>query len=211
VIILTYGVRIAIGVGEEKASRVVEVLLTTLRPVQLLAGKVIGVGILAVAQIAAMVVVFFVLGRAAGSAAVQGPAAGVVLSGALWLVLGYAFYCTAYAAAGSLITRQADAYNASIPLQLPLILAYVLAYTVLYASGVNWFYHVLAFIPFTAPVAMPVLVAVGAAPAWQLALSAAISLAATVGMARLAGTIYERAILRTGSRLRVRQVLRSAR
>ncbi len=211
VIILTYGVRITIGVGEEKASRVVEVLLTTLRPVHLLAGKVIGMGILAVAQIVAMVAVFLALGHAAGAVAVQGAAASVVLAGALWLVLGYAFYCTAYAAAGSLITRQADAYNASIPLQLPLILAYVLAYTVLYASGVNWFYHVLAYIPFTAPVAMPVLVAVGAAPAWELALSAAISLVATVGMARLAGTIYERAILRTGSRLRVRQVLRSAR
>ena len=69
----------------------------------------------------------------------------------------------------------------------------------------------LAFVPFTAPVAMPVLVAVGAAPAWQMALSAVISLAATVGMARLAATIYERAILRTGGRLKVRQVLRSAR
>jgi ABC-2 type transport system permease protein len=211
VFILTYGVRITIGVGEEKATRVVEVLLTTLRPVQLLAGKVIGMGILALAQIAAMVAAFLVLGHAVGSVAVQGAATSVVLAGALWLVLGYAFYCTAYAAAGSLITRQADAYNASLPLQLPLILAYVLAYTVLYASGVNWFYHVLAFVPFTAPVAMPVLVAVGAAPAWQQALSAAITIAATVGMARLAGTIYERAILRTGSRLRVRQVLRTAR
>jgi ABC-2 type transport system permease protein len=211
VFILTYGVRITIGVGEEKATRVVEVLLTTLRPVQLLAGKVIGMGVLAMAQIAAMVAAFIVLGHAVGSVAVQGAATSVVLAGALWLVLGYAFYCTAYAAAGSLITRQADAYNASLPLQLPLILAYVLAYTVLYASGVNWFYHVLAFVPFTAPVAMPVLVAVGAAPAWQQALSAAISIAATVGMARLAGTIYERAILRTGSRLRVRQVLRTAR
>ena len=96
-------------------------------------------------------------------------------------------------------------------MQLPLILAYMLAYTVLYASGVNGFYQVLAFVPFTAPVAMPVLVAVGAAPAWQLALAAALSLASTVGMARLAGTIYGRAILRTGSRLRLRQVLRSAR
>jgi ABC-2 type transport system permease protein len=211
VFILTYGVRITIGVGEEKATRVVEVLLTTLRPVQLLAGKVIGMGILALAQIAAMVAAFLVLGHAVGSVAVQGAATSVVLAGALWLVLGYAFYCTAYAAAGSLITRQADAYNASLPLQLPLILAYVLAYTVLYASGVNWFYHVLAFVPFTAPVAMPVLVAVGAAPAWQQVLSAAITIAATVGMARLAGTIYERAILRTGSRLRARQVLRTAR
>jgi len=211
VVILTYGVRITIGVGEEKASRVVEVLLTTLRPVQLLAGKVIGMGLLALAQIAVMVGAYLLLGHALGSSAVRGAATGVVLAGGLWLILGYAFYCTAYAAAGALITRQADAYNASLPLQIPLILAYVLAYTVLYAPSVNWFYHVLAFIPFTAPVAMPVLVAVGAAPAWQIALSVVISLASTVAMVRLAGTIYERAILRTGSRLRVRQVLRSAR
>ncbi len=209
VFLVTYGTRIAIGVGEEKASRVVEVLLATMRPVQLLAGKVFGVGVLALAQIAAMVVVFLGLGYAFGSVIVRGSQAGVIWAGALWLVLGYAFYCTAFAAAGWLISRQADAYNATLPLQIPPLLAYLLSYTVLYASGVNWFYRVLAFLPPTAPVAMPVLVAVGAAPAWQIALSAVICVAGTVAMARLAGTIYERAILRTGGRVRVRQVLRS--
>ena len=74
----------------------------------------------------------------------------------------------------------------------------------------NPLFHVLAFIPFTAPVAMPVLVAVGAAGAWQVTVSAAISLVSTVAMARLAGTIYGRAILRTGTRLKVRQVLAKA-
>lgn len=79
-----------------------------------------------------------------------------------------------------------------------------------YAPSANAFYHVLAFVPFTAPVAMPVLVSVGDAPAWQVAVAAAISLASTVWMARLAATIYSRAILRTGTRLRVRQALRAA-
>lgn len=210
IVILLYGVRITIGVGEEKATRVVEVLLTTLRPVQLLAGKVIGMGLLALAQIAVTIGTYLALAYAVGSTAVQGSATGVILVGALWLVLGYAFYCTAYAAAGSLITRQADAYNAALPLQLPLILAYMLTFSVLYSTSVNAFYHVLAFIPFTAPIAMPILVAVGAAPGWQIALSAVISLASTAAMARVAATIYERAILRTGSRLKARQVLRSA-
>jgi len=210
VIILTYGIRITIGVGEEKATRVVEVLLTTLRPVQLLAGKVIGMGLLALAQIAAMVGLYLALGHAVGSAQVHGASGSVVVVAGIWLVLGYAFYCTAYAAAGSLISRQSDAYNAALPLQLPLILTYVLTNSVIYAPSANAFYHVLAFIPFTAPVAMPVLVSVGDAPAWQVAVSAVISLAATVWMARLAATIYSRAILRTGSRLKVRQVLRSA-
>jgi ABC-2 type transport system permease protein len=209
VILLTYGVRITIGVGEEKASRVVEVLLSTLRPVQLLAGKVIGMGLLAIGQIAAIVATYLILGHAVGTSAVRGASIGVVLAGALWLVLGYAFYCTAFAAAGSLITRQSDAYNAALPLQIPLILAYVLTYTVIYSTSVNAFFHVLAFIPFTAPVAMPVLVAVGAAPAWQIAVAAVISIISTIGMAWLAGTIYGRAILRTGSRLKVRQVLAS--
>jgi ABC-2 type transport system permease protein len=210
VILLTYGVRITIGVGEEKASRVVEVLLSTLRPVQLLAGKVIGMGLLALGQIAAVVATYLILGHVVGAHAVRGASFGVVLAGALWLVLGYAFYCTAFAAAGSLITRQSDAYNAALPLQIPLILAYALTYTVIYSTSVNPLFHALAFIPFTAPVAMPVLVAVGAAPAWQIALSALISLASTAGMAWLAGTIYGRAILRTGSRLKVRQVLASS-
>jgi ABC-2 type transport system permease protein len=93
---------------------------------------------------------------------------------------------------------------------LPLILAYALTYSVVYATNVNTLYHVIAFMPFTAPVAMPVLVAVGDVPVWQVAISAVISLASTVVMARIAGTIYERAILRTGARLKVRQVLRSA-
>jgi ABC-2 type transport system permease protein len=210
VIIIIYGIRITIGVCEEKGTRVVEVLLTTLRPVQLLAGKVLGMGLLTLGQIAAMVGVYLGLGYALGSHVVTGTATGVVLIAGLWLVLGYAFYCTAFAAAGSLITRQSDAYNAAFPLQLPLILAYVLTYTVIYAPSVNPFYHALAFIPFTAPVAMPVLVAVGAAPAWQVALSAAITIAGTIGMARLAGSIYSRAILRSGTRLKLRQVLRAA-
>jgi ABC-2 type transport system permease protein len=210
IIIIIYGIRITIGVCEEKGTRVVEVLLTTLRPVQLLVGKVLGMGLLTLGQIAAMVAVYLGIGYAAGSHVVTGTATGVVLVAGLWLVLGYAFYCTGFAAAGALITRQSDAYNAAFPLQLPLILAYVLTYTVIYAPNVNAFYHVLAFIPFTAPVAMPVLVAVGAAPAWQVAVSAAITIAGTVWMARLAGTIYSRAILRTGIRLKARQVLRAA-
>jgi ABC-2 type transport system permease protein len=210
VILVTYGVRITIGVGEEKASRVVEVLLSTLRPVQLLTGKVLGMGLMAIGQIAAIVATYLILGHAVGASAVRGASIGVVLVGALWLVLGYAFYCTAFAAAGSLISRQSDAYNAALPLQIPLILAYGLTYTVIYSTSVNAFFHVLAFIPFTAPVAMPVLVAVGAAPAWQIVVSALISIASTVGMAWLAGTIYGRAILRTGTRLKVRQVLASS-
>ena len=108
VLISAYGSQIAMGVGEEKQNRIVEVILASVRPVQLLVGKVTGIGVLALALAALMVVAFLGLGAAVGSSLVHGAAPGIVICGAVFLVLGYAFYCTAYAAAGSLVSRQSD-------------------------------------------------------------------------------------------------------
>ena len=79
ILISVYGSQIALGIGEEKSSRVVEVLLSSVRPVQLLVGKVLGIGLLALAQAAAMVIVFVVAGFASGSSLVHGAALGIVL------------------------------------------------------------------------------------------------------------------------------------
>ena len=207
-LISIYGSQIAMGIGEEKSSRVVEVLLASVRPVQLLIGKVLGIGLLALGQAAAMVIVFVAAGFAAGSSLVHGAALGIVLTGGVFAVLGYAFYCTAYAAAGSLVSRQADVNSTILPVQLPLILTYALSFTVIYANGASQFYHVLGFLPPTAPIAMPVLYAAGDVPLWQVALSAVLTAAGTVWMARLATRIYSRSILRTGPRIRLRQALR---
>ena len=92
----------------------------------------------------------------------HGASVGVVAIGALWFVLGYAFYCTAFAAVGSLLSRSSDAANASFPLVIPLIVAYGMSFSVLFGH-VSSFYRVLAFLPPTAPVAMPTIYAVGAA------------------------------------------------
>lgn len=208
VMISVYGSQIALGIGEEKGSRIAEVLLATVRPAQLLVGKVLGIGLLAMTQAAAMVVVFVVAGFASGSSLVHGAAIGIVLAGGVFVVLGYAFYCTAFAAAGSLVSRQSDVNSTIMPVQLPLIVAYALSYTVIYANGANAFYHVLGFLPPTAPVAMPVLYAAGDVPLWQLVVSAVLCAAATLWMARVAAGIYSRSILRTGARVRLREVLR---
>lgn len=207
VLILFYGIRIAVGVGEEKASRVVEVLLATVRPSQLLVGKVAGIGALAVAQVAAMVATALVAGVAVDSSLLHGASLGVLGIAAVWFVVGYAFYCSAFAAAGSLINRQADTYNATLPLQIPLILAYLTSFSVVFGKA-NPLDRVLAFLPPTAPISMTALYAAGDAPLWQLLVSLALCLVATVALTRLAAVIYERAILRTGGRVRLRQVLR---
>jgi ABC-2 type transport system permease protein len=140
----------------------------------------------------------------------HGAAINIVLVGGVFAVLGYAFYCTAFAAAGSLVSRQSDVNSTIMPVQLPLIIAYALSYTVIYANGANTFYHVLGFLPPTAPVAMPVLYAAGDVPLWQVVVSAALCAVATVWMARVAAGIYTRSILRTGARVRLKEVLRQA-
>ena len=108
-----------------------------------------------------------------------------------------------------MITRQADAANAALPLLIPLIVAYSLSTGVLF-NGAYSFYHVLAFIPWTAPVAMPTLFAIGAAPAWQMVVSAVLCVIATIATARLAGLVYQRSVMRTGARVKLRQVLRAS-
>jgi ABC-2 type transport system permease protein len=211
VLISVYGSQIALGIGEEKSSRVVEVLLSAVRPVQLLVGKVLGIGLLALAQVAGMVVVFIIAGFASGSSLVHGATLGVVLAGGVFAVIGYAFYCTAFAAAGSLVSRQSDVNSTVMPVQLPLILAYALSYTVIYANGANAFYHVLGFLPPTAPIAMPVLYASGDVPLWQVIVSAVLCAAGTVWMARVAVRIYTNSILRTGARIKLGQAIRESR
>jgi ABC-2 type transport system permease protein len=211
ILISVYGSQIALGIGEEKSSRVVEVLLSAVRPVQLLIGKVLGIGVLALAQAAGMLVVFIVAGFASGSSLVHGATLGVVIAGGVFIVLGYAFYCTAFAAAGSLVSRQSDVNSTILPVQLPLIIAYALSYTVVYANGASTFYHVLGFLPPTAPIAMPVLYAAGDVPVWQVAVAALLTAAGTVWMARIAVRIYSNSILRSGPRISFRQAIRESR
>jgi ABC-2 type transport system ATP-binding protein len=105
---------------------------------------------------------------------------------------------------------RSDVNSTIMPVQLPLIIAYALSYTVIYANGANTFYHVLGFLPPTAPVAMPVLYAAGDMPLWQVVVSAALCAVATVWMARVAAGIYTRSMLRTGARVRLKEVLRQA-
>ena len=211
ILISVYGSQIALGIGEEKSSRVVEVLLSSVRPVQLLVGKVLGMGVLALVQAAAMVAAFVVAGFASGSSLVRGSTLGTVLVGGVFIVLGYAFYCTAFAAAGSLVSRQSDVNTTVLPVQLPLIVAYALSFTVIYANGASTFFHVLGFLPPTSPIAMPVLYAAGDVPAWQVAVSAVLCALGTVWMARLAARIYANSILRTGPRISFRQAIRESR
>ena len=201
-----YGTWLLMGVVEEKSSRVIEVLLSTLRPRQLLAGKVIGIGAVAMLQAALIVAVALGLAAAEGSTLVHGTAPLEVASSLLWVVLGYAFYCWVYAAGGSLADRQEQVQSLAFPLQLPILFGYIVSFTALGSGGASSLVKVLAYLPPTAPFAMPVLVGLGSATWWEFLISVALTLAAIVGVARLASTVYFRAILRTGGRVHLREL-----
>lgn len=191
------------GVMEEKASRVVEVLLATVRPIQLLAGKVGGIGVVAMVQAVALAAFALVLAKAVGSSLVQGAAPLVLLASLVWLILGYAFYSWVYAAAGSMAERQDQVQSLALPLSAPLVFGYIVSLTGVSSGHASVLVKVLAYLPPTAPFAMPTLVGFGEATWWQFLSSVVVSLASTVVVARLAAQVYRTAVLRTGGRVRI--------
>lgn len=204
--LLTFGVAVATGVVEEKTSRVVEVLLSAIRPHHLLAGKVLGIGVLGLAQLVMVATPALVVAIATGTELPSG-SLQTVGSLVLWFVLGYALYSCAYAAAGSLVSRMEEANNTSFPVTFALIAAYGGAIFVGNApdSGAA---RVLALFPPTAPLAMPTRAALGDTAWWEVPLAVVLTLAATYGLVRLAGRIYAGSVLRFGPKVKLRQALR---
>jgi len=177
------------------------------RPIQLLTGKVLGIGLVAFAQAALIVAVALVLSAAVGSSLLHGTGPLVVVTTLLWLVLGYSFYCWVFAAAGSLAQRQDQVQSLAFPLNIPIIFGYIISLTAAASGSPSELIKVLAYLPPTAPFAMPVLVGFGAVTWWEFLASVLISIGGTFAVARLATSIYTRAILRTGKRVRISEVL----
>src|SRR5262245_4007623 len=206
---ITYGYWVASGVVEEKASRVVELLLAAIRPAHLLAGKVIGIGLLGLTQLAVLGLVGLAGSTTTGVLEVRAGVLGTVGLVALWFLLGYAFYSCAFAVAGATVSRQEELQNTTTPLTLVMVAAFVVAVLVGNEPG-SVLAQVSMFVPPVAPLVMPVLVVAGEVSAWELVLSVAVSVGATVVLVPLAARIYAGAVLRTGGRVKLRQALRSA-
>ena len=196
-----------IGVLEEKSSRVVEVLLAAVPPARLLAGKVLGIGLTVFLQAGVAVAAALAIAHGVHSDVLHGTTTLNIAATLVWLVLGYAFYSWVYAAAGAMASRQDQVQSLAFPLGLPVIFAYIIALTAATSGNASLLVHVLAYLPPTAPLAMPVLVGLGAVSWWQFAASVIISLACTVGVAAVAASVYRRAILQTGRRVRLREAL----
>jgi ABC-2 type transport system permease protein len=204
--LVTYGGWVTSGVLEEKSSRVAEVILSAVRPRELLAGKVIGIGLLGLGQFASIAVAGTIAATWAGRHLPPSTPGAIGLI-VVWFLLGYAFYCCAFAAAGAASSRQAEAPVAAGPLTLLILLGYVVALGV-QSNPDGLLALITPFIPPLAPMTMPARMLLGHAAPWELPVSAAVTLAATYGLVRLAGRAYSGTILRSGSRVTLREALR---
>ncbi len=208
--LVTYGGWVAVGVLEEKSSRIVEILLSAVRPATLLAGKVIGIGVCGLVQFSGITIAALLTAVAVGSSVLPSGSTLSILSALMWFLVGFAFYSSMYAAAGSLGSKSQDAQAVAAPLQVVLLLVYLLAIFTGLSTPDAPLIQVLSFFPPTAPMIMGVRAISGNVPWWQIAISVALTLAATLWLIRLAGRIYAHAILRTGPRIKLRQAWREA-
>jgi ABC-2 type transport system permease protein len=203
-----YGGFLLVGVVEEKSSRVVEVLLSRLRPAELLAGKILGIGMVGLAQLTLVAAAALVALRFA-----ENPSATTTPSTIAWIVfwfvMGYAFYAVLYATAGSLVSRQEEAQGIQFPISAALIVTYFAAMQAARSpDGVVTLIG--SLFPPTAPMVMIARMAQGQVPWWQIALAVSLLVVTIYGMVQLAGRVYAGAVLRFGGRLRLREAWRGA-
>jgi ABC-2 type transport system permease protein len=225
-LIVLYGNWIAMSVVEEKSSRVMEVILNAATPFQLLSGKVLGVGAVALTQYAAILLAGVaalvlqgplattILGDSGGEPALPaGLTIGMLLLLGVFGVLGFLLYGVLYAAAGSLVSRQEDVQAAVMPLAVISTLGYIVA--VYAATGVlditeGWIV-LLAVVPFVSPFLMLSRVSSGEATMPEVLLAIVLLVAAIAVAMWLAARIYAAGVLLYGQRPGLRSILRMAR
>lgn len=201
----TFGGYVLTGVVEEKSTAVVELLLARVRADQLLAGKVIGIGIAALLQFAVAVAAALVSLTLSGID-VPGEIWSAVPMTLVWFLTGYAFYSMLFALAGSLVSRQEDAQAASAPIMTALIGAYLLVFIFGYVPE-STASRVMSVIPPIAPLLMPMRMAAGEATLLEVAAALVLLLAAIWGIWKLTGRIYAQVLLRRGSRISWRDAM----
>jgi ABC-2 type transport system permease protein len=204
--IITYGMAVAGGIVEEKSSRVIEVVLSAIRPRELLFGKIAGLGALALCQFALTIgvgVVGALVLNVADLPSVTGGAAALVVA---WFLAGFLLYACLYSIAGALVSRSEDLQSVAGPLNLVAVACYLVAFFGV-TSPDSTLTTVASFVPLSAPMAMPVRWLVGEVPAWQLAVSFALTLLSAAALVRLSAAIYAGTALRLGPRLSLRRAL----
>ena len=208
--IFSFGFTVLTGVVEEKQSRVVEVVLSTVQPRDLLMGKVLGIGFLGLLQLAVFLL------AAVGAANVTDrftlpettPAAALML--AIWFVLGYALYSTALGFLGALASRLEEASNASTPVTMIAMISYFVAIFAVVNDPSGLVARIATFLPMSAPFVVPLRAAFDAIGPVEIVAAVAVTVAAIWVLFLVGARVYAGAVLQTAGRTRIRDAWRSA-
>lgn len=199
-----FGTVIAQNTVQEKQSRVVELLLASVSARTLMAGKILGNSLLAFAQTAAIAAAAVLGLVVTGQDDLLGLIGAPVVWFVLFFVVGFVLLAAIFAASASLVSRQEDVGAVLSPATILVMTPYFL---VIFLNENETVLRVMSYVPFSAPVAMPVRLFLGEAEWWEPLVSLGILVVSAGLVITLAATIYERSLLRTGARVRLREVL----
>ncbi len=209
--IIMFGQFVAMGTVEEKQNRVVEVILSRVRPWQILVGKVVGIGVLGLLQLAIFAGAAYVSAQLADLPDIDVAAIGlpIIASVFFWFILGYTFYAFLYAAVGSTVSRQEDLQGA---IMIPIVLimpGYLLA--IFAAENPEAVLPTVAsWLPPWAPFVMPVRMAAGVAQPWEIAVAIVGTVLGAIALVWIGARVYSGALLRTGGKVKLREAWRAA-
>lgn len=231
-VLVLYGQTVLRSVIEEKTTRVAEVVISSVRPEILLAGKIIGIGGVAVTQMAVWIVssawitaqvvpmIMKRSGPAMGAAAADSVARsndmfssmpnftiGLLVALLLFFVLGFVFYSCLYAAVGSTVNSESEAQQASTPVVMLLILSAVFIQPVALAPQ-STLSAVMSMLPFSAPIMMPMRMSLTSVPAWQVAVSLIGMVLACLAAIWFSARIYRVGLLMYGKRPSMKELFK---
>lgn len=206
--LILYGQMVAQGVAEEKSSRIMEIMVSVVKPMQLMIGKIIGIGTLGLVQFAiwigtgAIVISMKNLGLSIGDIPI-----GTLLWFALFFILGYLFYATIFAAAGALVSRVEEVQQVITILMMGLIAGFIIAY-MSFMNPNSSLATVASMIPLLSPMVMFARVTLTNPPAVQIITSIALLILNIIVNTWIGAKIYRVGILMYGKRPIVKEVFR---
>ncbi len=205
---MTFGMTIAQNTVTEKQTRVVEILLSAVPARALFAGKVAGNALLALGQTAAIAVAALVGVVVTGRDDLLDQLGAPVVWFVVFFIVGFVLLASMFAAAAALVSRQEDLSAVVQPMVWLVMLPY---FAVVFFNTNDTVLTVTSYVPFSAPVGMPVRLFFGGAAWWEPLVSLAILLATAAVVVAVGARVYQRSVLRMGTRVRLTEVLRAGR
>jgi ABC-2 type transport system permease protein len=215
--LMVYGMMTMRSVLEEKTTRIVEVLASSIKPSHLLAGKIVGVAAVGFTQ-------YLIWGVTAGLISTYGAAVGAafrpgstglgfhlplsfVVYPFIFFLAGYFLYASLYAALGAMASSEEDLQQIQLPVTLILVACFML-YPIIMHDPNSWVSVGLTLFPLFSPILMVFRIMVQPPPFWQIALSVGLCVASTVGVVRISARIYRVGILMYGKRPSVVELIK---